>query len=193
MKSKIIHIAGRVVSCLLASSLVLMMADASAEDTPATVTALIPVIKKWGEDPVLIAAVKEQNAKAMTLDQIQKRDKEWMETTGMDDQMKAIMKNAAAQELDKLEATKPYFFESILMDNQGANVAMTNKTSDYWQGDETKFTNAFKVGGVDIGKSKFDDSAKAYLIQVSVPVLEAGKPIGALCVGINLDELDKAK
>lgn len=193
MKSKIIHIAGRVVSCLLASSLVLMMADASAEDTPATVTALIPVIKKWGEDPVLIAAVKEQNAKAMTLDQIQKRDKEWMATTGMDDQMKAMMKNAAAQELDKLEATKPYFFESILMDNQGANVAMTNKTSDYWQGDETKFTNAFKVGGVDIGKSKFDDSAKAYLIQVSVPVLEAGKPIGALCVGINLDELDKAK
>lgn len=193
MRKNIGQIAGRFASCLLAGSLIVVMADAYAEDTPAAVTALIPVIKKWGEDPVLIAAVKEQNAKGMTLDQIQKRDKEWMATTGMDDQMKAMMKNAAAQELDKLEATKPYFFESILMDNQGANVAMTNKTSDYWQGDETKFTNAFKVGGVDIGKSKFDDSAKAYLIQVSVPVLEGGKPIGALCVGINLDELDKAK
>jgi len=193
MRKNITQIARRFASCLLASSLILIMTDARAEDTPAAVTALIPVIKKWGEDPVLVAAVKEQNAKGMTLDQIQKRDKEWMATTGMDDQMKAMMKNAAAQELDKLEATKPYFFESILMDNQGANVAMTNKTSDYWQGDETKFTNAFKVGGVDIGKSKFDDSAKAYLIQVSVPVLEGGKPIGALCVGINLDELDKAK
>lgn len=193
MRKNIGQIAGRFASCLLAGSLIVVMADAYAEDTPAAVTALIPVIKKWGEDPVLITAVKEQNAKGMTLDQIQKRDKEWMATTGMDDQMKAMMKNAAAQELDKLEATKPYFFESILMDNQGANVAMTNKTSDYWQGDETKFTNAFKVGGVDIGKSKFDDSAKAYLIQVSVPVLEGGKPIGALCVGINLDELDKAK
>ncbi len=193
MRKNIGQIAGCFASCLLAGSLIVVMADAYAEDTPAAVTALIPVIKKWGEDPVLIAAVKEQNAKGMTLDQIQKRDKEWMATTGMDDQMKAMMKNAAAQELDKLEATKPYFFESILMDNQGANVAMTNKTSDYWQGDETKFTNAFKVGGVDIGKSKFDDSAKAYLIQVSVPVLEGGKPIGALCVGINLDELDKAK
>lgn len=171
----------------------MMMASAIAEDAPAAVTALIPVIKKWGEDPILVAAVKEQNGKGLTLDQIQKRDKEWMATTGMDDQMKAMMKNAGAQELDKLEATKPYFFESILMDNQGANVAMTNKTSDYWQGDEPKFTNAFKVGGVDIGKSKFDDSAKAYLIQVSVPVLDGGKAIGALCVGINLDELDKAK
>ena len=164
-----------------------------AEDVPADVAALVPVIKKWGENPILVAAVKEQNAKGATLEQIQKRDKEWMAATGMDDQMKAIMKNAGAQELDKLEATKPYFFESILMDNKGANVSMTNKTSDYWQGDEPKFTNAFKVGGVDIGKSKFDDSAKAYLIQVSVPVLDGGKAIGALCVGINLDELDKAK
>lgn len=164
-----------------------------AEDAPAAVTALIPVIKKWGENPILVAAVKEQNAKGATLEQVQKRDKEWMAATGMDDQMKAITKNAGAQELDKLEATKPYFFESILMDSLGANVSMTNKTSDYWQGDEPKFTNAFKVGGVDVGKSKFDDSAKAYLIQVSVPVLDGGKPIGALCVGINLDELDKAK
>lgn len=171
----------------------MMVVNVMAEDVPAAVTALVPVIKKWGEDPILIAAVKAQNAKSMTLDQIQKRDKEWMATTGMDDQMKAMMKNSGAQELDKLEATKPYFFESILMDNQGANVAMTNKTSDYWQGDEPKFINAFKVGGVDIGKSKFDDSAKAYLIQVSIPVVDGGKVIGALCVGINLDELDKAK
>lgn len=181
---------------LIVSTLMLLIffaGQATAEDVPAAVTALVPEIKKWGENPVLVAAVKEQNAKGATIEQIQKRDKEWMATTGMDDQMKAIMKNAGAQELDKLEATKPYFFESILMDNKGANVSMTNKTSDYWQGDEPKFTNAFKVGGVDIGKSKFDDSAKAYLIQVSVPVVDAGKAIGALCVGINLDELDKAK
>ena len=172
-----------------------MAASAMADEVPPAVAALIPAIKKWGEDPALVAAVKEQNAKAMTLEQIQKRDKEWMAATGMDDQMKAMMKNAAAEKLNKLEATQPYFFESILMDNQGANVAMTNKTSDYWQGDEPKFTNAFKAGagGVDVSKSKFDDSAKAYLIQVSVPVMEGGKAIGAVCVGLNLDELDKVK
>jgi hypothetical protein len=193
MKNNLAQYARQLACYILASSLVLITPNGLAEDAPPAVTALIPVIKKWGEDPILIAAVKEQNAKGMTLDQIQKRDKEWMATTGMDDQMKAMMKNTAAQQLEKLEATKPYFFESILMDNQGANVAMTNKTSDYWQGDEPKFTNAYKAGGVDVGKSKFDDSAKAYLIQVSVPVVEGGKPIGALCVGINLDELDKAK
>lgn len=181
--------------CSLSSLLWLSTTPVFAEDEMAAVAALIPAIKKWGEDPILVAAVKEQNTKGFTREQIQKRDKEWIATTGLDDQMKAMMKSSAAQQLDKLEATKPYYFESFLMDNLGANVAMTNKTSDYWQGDEPKFINSYKegAGGVDVGKSKFDDSAKAYLIQVSVPVTDAGKVIGAITVGINLDELDKAK
>jgi hypothetical protein len=179
----------------ICASVCLIFSVTAQAESSELVSALVPTIKKWGENPVIVAAVKEQNAKKLGLDAIQKRDKEWMATTGLDDQMKSLMKNSAATELNSLEATKPYFFESILMDNQGANVAMTNKTSDYWQGDEDKFTNAYKAGagGVDIGKSKFDDSAKAYLIQISVPVTDAGAVIGALCVGINLDELEKTK
>lgn len=183
-------------SCaLIVTGACLGLSLSAQADSGDMLNGLIPTIKKWGENPALIAAVKEQNAKKMSLEAIQKRDKEWMAATGLDEQMKALMKNAAANELNQLEATKPYFFESILMDNQGANVAMTNKTSDYWQGDEDKFTNAYKggAGGVDISKSKFDDSAKAYLVQISVPVVDGGTVIGALCVGINLDELEKAK
>lgn len=183
-------------SCaLIVTGACLGLSLSAQADSGDMLNGLVPIIKKWGENPALIAAVKEQNAKKMSLEAIQKRDKEWMSATGLDEQMKALMKNAAANELNQLEATKPYFFESILMDNQGANVAMTNKTSDYWQGDEDKFTNAYKggAGGVDISKSKFDDSAKAYLVQISVPVVDGGTVIGALCVGINLDELEKAK
>lgn len=47
--------------------------------------------------------------------------------------------------------------------------------------------------GIGIGKSKFDESAKAYLIQVSVPVMDGKKAIGALTIGINLDVLAKVK
>ena len=63
--------------------------------------------------------------------------------------MKALMNNSAAKELLKFESSKPYFTEVFLMDNQGANVAMTNKTSDYWQGDEAKFIESFyQFGGL---------------------------------------------
>ncbi|MFT6910604.1 MAG: hypothetical protein ACJAS1_007337 [Oleiphilaceae bacterium] len=49
--------------------------------------------------------------------------------------MTLIMQSSAAKRLLELEKSQAYFFEVFLMDNQGANVAMTNKTSDYWQGD----------------------------------------------------------
>ena len=172
---------------LMASSLVY------AEDAPESVKTLIPELKALGTNPVLVAAVKAQNAKGMTLDEIKKRDEAWMATSGVDDFMKEMMNNDAAKELAKIEKSKPFFDELFLMDDLGANVAMTNKTSDYWQGDEEKFTGSFNngAGGLDVGKVKFDKSAQAYLVQVSVPVMEGGKAIGAITIGINIDELEK--
>ena len=77
------------------------------------------------------------------------------------------------------------------MDNQGANVAMTDKTSDYWQGDEAKFQKAFNggAGAVFIDAVKFDESAQAYLVQVSVPVMDGDQAIGAITMGIDVDKV----
>jgi hypothetical protein len=166
-----------------------------AEEVPAKLKDHLSELEKLGENTVLVAAVQAQNAKAVTLDAIKKRDAEWIATTGVDAGMKAIMENDAAKELAKIETSQPFYFELFLMDNQGANVAMTNKTSDYWQGDEDKFTQSFKEGkgATYVAPSKFDDSAKAYLIQVSVPIVSSGKAIGVLTIGVNLDELEAAE
>ena len=61
--------------------------------------------------------------------------------------------------------------------------------------DVEKFKAAYKdgVGAVFVAEPEFDDSAKAYLIQVSVPVIDGGKAIGALTIGVNLDELEAAQ
>jgi len=58
---------------------------------------------------------------------------------------------------------------------------MTNKTSDYWQGDEVKWQESFKggAGAVHIGEIEFNGSAQDYLVQISVPVVEGDKAIGA--------------
>ncbi len=174
----------------LCSAVVLSMFS-FAEEVPEKAKALVPTFQAWGENAVLVDAVKAHNATGITLDEIQARDKSWRAVSGVNDFMKALMTNSAAQEMSTLEQSKPYLLELFLMDNQGANVAMTNKTSDYWQGDEAKFTESFKggVGAVHLGEVEFDESAQAYLVQISVPVMEAGKAIGAITVGINLDEL----
>jgi hypothetical protein len=169
-----------------------LVCSAHAEKAPESVVRLASDLKSWGEDPVLVSAVKAQNAEGQSLDQIKRRDAEWRSNSGVDDFMRSLMENPAAKELADLEKSKPYFFELFLMDGQGANVAMTNKTSDYWQGDEAKFTDSFKggVGAVHISDVEFDESAQAYLVQVSVPVTDQGKAIGALTIGVNIDELE---
>jgi len=162
-----------------------------AGDVPPEVQKVIPIVKAWGEDPALVAAVRERNAQSTSLTDVQAKDREWQAATGVTPFMESLIKNAAGTRLVELETSSPWYFEVFLMDQLGANVAMTNKTSDYWQGDEAKFTESFKngVGAVHVSEAKFDESAQAYLIQVSVPVMDEGKAIGALTVGVNLDEL----
>ena len=148
-------------------------------------------LAQLGADPVLVEAVKAENSKGKTLDQIKERDKKWMATAGMDDFMRSIQGNAAAKRLLEIQQSAPYFAEIFLTDNQGANVAMTDKTSDYWQGDEAKFSKCFTgdAGTIFVSDVEFDKSAQAYLAQVSVPVLDDGKAIGVLVIGIDVEKL----
>jgi hypothetical protein len=169
------------------------LAPAIAEELPDAVKALVPSLQPWGTNAVLIQAVREQNALGRSLDEIKRLDADWMAASGITPVMQAMLENPAAKELQRLEQTRPYFYELFLMDGQGANVAMTNKTSDYWQGDEDKFTQSFNAGqgGVALGEVKFDSSAQAYLVQISVPVMDQDKAIGALTIGIDLDRLEQ--
>jgi len=166
----------------------LFVLNVSAEVAPDSVKALASKLEVHGNNATLVSAVKAQNASGLTLAAIQDKDNKWKATSGLDAFMKSLLNNAAAKELASIEKSQPYFVELFLMDNQGANVAMTNKTGDYWQGDEAKWKVPF-TGVTHISDVKFDESAQAYLVQISVPVKSADKVIGALTIGINVDEL----
>jgi hypothetical protein len=148
---------------------------------------------KFGNDPIIVRAVKAENAKGKTLAQIQELDKKWMATPGITDYMKALMENECGKYLRKIQASAPYYAEIFVMDNLGANVAMSDKTSDYWQGDEAKFIKSYSggKGAVFVDEVKFDNSTQAYLVQVSVPVKDGNKVIGAITFGINVDKFGK--
>jgi hypothetical protein len=114
-----------------------------------------------------------------------------MDTPGIDDFMKSLMASDCAKQLAAIQQSMPYIIEIFVMDNQGANVAMTDKTSDYWQGDEAKFKQSFNggAGAVFVDEVKFDESTQAYLVQVSVPVKDADKAVGAITFGIDIDKI----
>jgi len=77
---------------------------------------------------------------------------------------------------------------------QGEKVALSDKTGSYIRKGSAKFDVPFASGKSWQGKPELDDSGKAYEIQISVPVLSEGKPIGVLVVELNgtkLEELSK--
>jgi len=149
-------------------------------------------LAKLGSDPVIVDAVKAENAKGKTLAQIQEMDGKWKDHAGIADYMQAMMDSACGKHLKGIQDSAAYYAELFVMDNQGANVAMTDKTSDYWQGDEAKFKKSFAggSGAVFVDEVEFDDSTQAYLVQVSVPVKDGDKVIGAITIGIDMDKIE---
>ncbi len=166
---------------------------ATAEQAPQKIKDLAKSkLAEYGNDPVIVKAVLAQNAEGKTLDQIKAEDNKWRNHAGIADYMKAIMENECGRHLRNVQNSAPYYAEIFVMDSLGANVAMTDKTSDYWQGDEAKFKKSFNAGAgaIFVDDVEFDDSTQAYLVQVSVPVRNAGQVIGAITFGIDVDKVE---
>ena len=145
-----------------------------------------------GTDPIIVSAVKAENAAGKSLEEIKDMDKKWKAHAGIADYMQKLMDSECGKHLRKIQDSVPYYAEIFVMDNQGANVAMTDKTSDYWQGDEAKFKESFKgvAGAVHISDVDFDDSSQTYIVQVSIPVKDGDTVIGAITFGIDIDKFE---
>ena len=147
-------------------------------------------LRAIGKDPIVVAAVQAQNAKRQSLAAIKAADERW--SAGNEVALvKQTITGACADHLRALVTANPAYSETFAMDNQGAIVCATAKTSDYWQGDEAKWERAYAGGKGDvyIDRPKFDESAKARIAQISVPVVDGGKAIGAVTVGVVIEKL----
>lgn len=165
----------------------------AAEKAPQKVVDLSSTtLAKLGTDPLIVKAVKAENAKGKTLNQIQALDEKWKAFAGVADYMQAMMDSECGKHLRNVQSSAPYYAEIFVMDNQGAILAMTDKTSDYWQGDEAKFKKSYTGGSgtVFVDEVKFDESAQASLVQVSVPVKDGDKVIGVITIGIDVAKIE---
>lgn len=158
----------------------------SAGDVQKMLVAEAAKVRALGTDADIVAAVKAQNAKKVSLDTIKKLDEQWLAGKAAA-LVKQTTTGPCADRLRLLTAGGAYR-EAFVMDDRGALVCATGKTSDYWQGDEAKFEQAFNggKGNVFIDRPKYDDSASAATAQISVPVMENGKAIGAITVGLSM-------
>ena len=182
----------RTLLILLCAASVLSGAAQAGEKAPAKVFELTKnELTALATDPAIVSAVVAENARGKSLDDIKKTDAKWISTAGIDPFMKAMMESECGARLQALVASKPYLVELFVTDNQGANVCMADKTSDYWQGDEAKFQKAWAdgAGTTHVADVEFDDSTQAYTVQVSIPVKDGEKLVGIAVFGLDIDKI----
>jgi len=153
-------------------------------------------LQEWINDPFVVYAIREQNETfgELSVDQIEAFDQRWRaETEASEKPMihDLLGRQASIVLRDRREASNGVITEIILMDKYGLNVAISDPTSDYYQGDEAKWLETYLVGpdAVHVGEVEFDESTQKMQTQVSLSIVDPDDPetpIGAVTFGVNL-------
>ena len=153
----------------------------------------------WMEDDVVIDAIQRQNSETMSYShaRIEQLELQWHDEfeSGAHDLIENILERPISRQLRRIKRDGGGTYrELFVMDGMGLIVGASDANSDYWQGEEDKWLRTFKAGpgSRHVGTLKFDDSALAWVIQVSQPILDpvTGKPIGAWSAAIDPSMLE---
>jgi len=154
----------------------------------------IRVVQHMALNPAVLRDVRRQNGQELDLEEIKERDAEWSESEELTHFKRALQANRSGRLLERIVSSNPDFNEAFVTDSQGANVAAYPATSDYWQGDEDKWSESFNQGRgrIYLGPLELDESTNTYAVQISAPVLDGDETIGVMVVGVTLDYLESA-
>lgn len=162
-----------------------MGADAPDSALQAKIDAQVKIVQAWAADPVIVNAVKAQNASrppdyaAMTQDK-------WKDLSKMDPFVRSFDKNAAGEFLKSKKTDA--VIRAFLSDDAGLKVAFTAKTLAWSHKGDPKHELPM-TGKTWQGPVEQDKASGLEQIQVSVPVLDGGKPIGSVVVGLGISKL----
>ena len=106
----------------------------------------IRTVQHMALNPLMVRAVRQQNASGLSAEEIARRDKEWRATKELTPFKLSLQTSPAGRFLKSQVQRSSSFNEAFLTDDQGANVAAYPATSDYWQGDEDKWIECYNGG-----------------------------------------------
>lgn len=122
--------------------------------------------------------------------EIKALDSRWPQLPPGAPEVLACTQNEIARQLREFQKRNPRFAEILVADDAGRLIAATNKTSDYWQGDEIWWHRglAAKRGTAYVEGLTFDESANSHAIELTLPLFaESGEqPVGILKGVLNV-------
>ena len=151
----------------------------------AKIDARMAEVKAIAADPVVVAAVKAVNgtARAEYADMTQEK---WAGLSVLDPLVRPLTRNDVANTL-KTKKTDD-ISEAFVSAASGVKVAFLSKPTNWSHKGKPKH-DVPMTGKSWQGDIEMDESSGMQQIQVSVPVLDAGKPIGSLVVGFAISKL----
>lgn len=181
-------------STLLALSVFAAPMAQAADVPPAMSQYIYDDLMKWVNDAQIVQAINVQNGQTANLSETEiiDRDNVWRAEVGqsnapmVDGVLNAPLSAFLREHLDQSQGR---ITEVFVMDRKGLNVAASDVTSDYWQGDEAKFQQTYSkgAGSVFIDEIELDESTQRYQGQVSFAVTDpaTGAVVGAITVGLD--------
>lgn len=177
-----------------------LASQAQANEYKAELTKLATeTIATFAQSDYVIAAIKAQNEKTKSYDEakILELDKKWRAEVNAADQpmIDEALGSPVSQKLAEIQdASDGLYTEIFIMDAKGLNVAQSDVTSDFWQGDEAKWQKTFLVGSdaLHLSEVEEDASSQTFQSQVSMPIADpaSGAVIGAITVGVNVEFIE---
>ena len=142
-------------------------------------------VGRWAMVQRIVRAVQAQEAAPLPLERVQAIDAAWQRGEDPEGLATSLAKNECAQALQSLISANPAYAAAFVTDDRGALVCMSQRTSDYWQGDEATWSRAWAdgAGAVFVSRRESDASTGLDVFHVAVPIRSAGKVIGVLVAG----------
>ncbi|WP_338364562.1 cellulose-binding family II protein [uncultured Pseudoalteromonas sp.] len=143
--------------------------------------------------PIIFDTVAQSNLVKLSMQAIDLADENWVKEVKAHQQVVAndMLLTDASLYLKQWETQfDGVITETIVTDKQGKNVAISKVTSDYWQGDESKFSLVYKQSkAYHFSSVKYDASTHHFQVQLSVPIKTVqGEHTGVLILGIDVEK-----
>jgi hypothetical protein len=151
----------------------------------AKLDAKVKELQAVAADSAVVEAVKDYT-KSPPAEYQDMTNEKWKGLTLVSPEVKALAKNKLAVYLKgKLDASVTEVFVSAA---NGNKVAFLSKPTSWCHKGKPKH-DVPMTGKVWIGEVEVDESTGAQQVQVALPVVDGGKPIGSIVVGLSVSKL----
>jgi hypothetical protein len=171
----------------LAAGLIFANMAAAADALPAPLQAKVETYKKklaeWAANPVVVAAVKESNAKGGLAGMTNGK---WNDLDEKDPAVMAFQTSKAGALIRQWEEDKN-INKLVLRDEKGNIAAASEKPLFYNNGARPPFAMPFKGQVWAAGEIKPDPTTGIKSVHAGAPVMDGGKVIGVIHAGVTAE------